>query len=155
MGVFEVKRQMQGGTTTQNPEIIRADAACREANQAVMDAIQGLGQAYFEANKDNSKAEFFEQVTQIQKCMDNEKLCHQYRLSLEGRIQCEKCGAIITSDSAFCNKCGSSITPWDFSSLTGGVHQMGSTSNIALCPKCGKPLVADAAFCEVCGSKIM
>lgn len=155
VGVFDGKRQMQEVTTTQSPEIIRADTVCYEANQAVKNAIQELGKAYFEANKNNSESEYFARVKQIQKCMDNEKLCHQYRLSLEGKTQCEKCGAVITSDSAFCNKCGSTMTQWDFSSLTGGVFQMGSASNIGLCPTCGKPLAAGAAFCEVCGTKVM
>lgn len=148
------KKQVYSMPAAKNPEIFRADTACREANQAVMNALQELGKVYFEANRNNSESEFFEQVTQIQKCMDNEKLCNQYRLSLEGRIQCEKCGAIVTSDSAFCNKCGSRITQWDFSSLTGEKSKIENPSNAPLCPKCGKMLVAGAMFCEECGTKV-
>lgn len=154
MRKFNVNNYVKGTATIQNSDIEHADANWREAGSTVKNALQELGKTYFEANKDNAEAEYYEQITHIQKCMDKENLWHQYRLSLEGKLQCEKCGAVITSDSLFCNQCGSSIQGWDFSGLGVGVSVREDTADTAVCRGCGAPLIAGAAFCEVCGTKV-
>lgn len=154
MARFNVNNRTQGGAVRQNTDIERAESSWREAELAVKSAMQELGRAYFEANKDHAEAEYYEQVTHIQKCMENEILWHQYRLSLEGKLQCEKCGAVITSNSLFCNQCGNPVRAWDFSSLCIEVSINENTANQSVCRKCGKPLVAGAAFCEACGAEV-
>lgn len=154
MGKFNVNNHLKETVATQNSDIGRADANWREAEFSVKNALQELGKAYFEANQDNMEAEYYKQITNIKKCMDNEILWHQYRLSLEGKLQCEKCGSIITSDSLFCNQCGNSIRAWDFSGL--GVEAL-TGKNVAdavVCRGCGNPLISGAVFCEVCGTKV-
>lgn len=154
MGKFNVNSNMKGNAVMQNSDIERADAGWHEAEFMVKSALQELGKTYFEANQDNTEAGYYEQITNIKQCMDNEILWHQYRLSLEGKLQCEKCGAIITSDSLFCNQCGNAIRGWDFSGL--GVENFAgkNTADVAVCRGCGKPLVSGAAFCEVCGTRV-
>ena len=154
MGKFNVNNHMRGAAAAPNPEIEHADSNLREAGISVQNAVCELGRAYFEANKDNAEAEYYEQVAHIKNCMDHEKLCHQYRLSLEGQVQCEKCGTIVTSNSLFCNQCGSSIQAWYFSGLGIGNSVNKNTANAPVCRACGKPLVAGAAFCEICGAKV-
>ncbi len=135
-----------------SPDIQKAEQKCREAENNVNGALLELGKKYYEASKDNSDSQFADLIAKISSCIDSEKLWKQYRLFLEGKMKCEKCGAIITSDSAFCNKCGTSITPLDFSSL----RMNGSNTSVSdsVCPSCGASLVADAMFCEKCGHKI-
>ena len=81
--------------------------------------------------------------------MDREKLWRQYRLSLEGEILCENCGTVVTSDSAFCKKCGSPMKTWDFSAL-----EIEAAPGASVCKSCGAPLAPDSVFCEACGAKV-
>ena len=69
-----------------------------------------------------------------------------------GKTLCEHCGAIITSDSAFCNKCGGKIEPRDFSAIGAGPDEHEAMQS--LCPTCGSPLVEGAVFCEKCGNRV-
>lgn len=135
-----------------SPEIQQADHNCSEAESAANTAMLALGKKYYEENKENSASEYAEQISEVTACLKKESLWKQYRLTLEGKMKCEKCGAIITSDSAFCNKCGTSIEPLDFSSL--GLKTPDTTTTSNSCPSCGAPLISDAMFCEKCGHKI-
>lgn len=130
------------------------EIACRDAEAAVNTAIQELGKAYYEGNKDNEDSEYYEQIVSIKKYIDKAKLWNLYRLSLDGKTKCEKCGAILTDDSVFCNKCGSPIEASDFSSLMRAGYNTTGASNAAVCPVCGRPIAAGAIFCESCGTKI-
>ncbi len=136
------------------PEIQQTEQSCRSAENAVNDALLALGKQVYESNKEKDTSEFGEQISQVTECIKKSELWKQYRLTLEGKMKCEKCGAIITSDSAFCNKCGASIEAPDFSSL--GINNSIPTPTTVsnTCPKCGAALVSDAAFCEKCGTKI-
>ena len=138
----------------QNNQIMQVEQSYKNAGKAVNEAIYALGKAYFEKNKEDESADFSGQIALVKENMEKEKLWHQYRLSFDGKMLCDSCGAVITSDSVFCNKCGGSIKPKDFSLI--GVMQ--SPQNFAepskSCPSCGSPLVDGAAFCEKCGRKL-
>ena len=128
-----------------------------ECKKSIDDAIYELGKAYFEANKENLTSEFASQIENVNNKIKEEYLWHQYRLSLEGQRLCDSCRSFITSDSAFCNRCGAAVTPIDFSSILGTTDNVQSGVNSAQvmsCPKCGKKLVEGAMFCDACGTKI-
>lgn len=129
-----------------------------KAKKSIDDAIYELGKAYFEANKDNTASEFTAQIKTINARTKEEYIWHQYRLSLDGQRMCDSCNSLITSDSAFCNRCGTAVMPIDFSSILGTTNNMQSANNAnqgKSCPKCGKKLVEGALFCEACGTKIV
>lgn len=160
MGLFDAKQTVQVSNVNQeslpamSSAIIQADQNCKAAEDAVKEAIQFLGKKYFEANQDNKESEFYTQISNVKECIEKEKLWHLYRLSLEDKTQCDNCSAIITADSVFCNKCGTSIKPRDYSII--GLSQIQPNNNISsdVCPSCGNPLVAGAMFCEKCGCKV-
>lgn len=61
-------------------------------------------------------------------------------------MNCPKCNAPITDDSAFCPECGAKVeVPVEAPEAT--------VAPAAFCPECGAPMAADAAFCENCGAK--
>ena len=153
MGLFNAK-QLNNSTQSGNSNISQVDQNCKDAEAAVNMAIFELGSKYYEANKNNSESELYDMINKVNDLKNKSKLWYQYKLSLEGKMQCEACGAIITSDSAFCNKCGVSIKPIDFSSIVEvPVQQVVNTAS-RVCPSCGNPVEADDAFCEKCGQKI-
>ena len=160
MGLFDARQPVQVNVTNQEPlsvmpsAIFQADQSCKAAEDAVKEAVQSLGRMYFEANQDNAESEFYSQISNVKECIEKEKIWHLYRLSLEDKTQCDSCGAVITADSAFCNKCGAGIKPRDFSVI--GISQMQPNNNTSsgVCPSCGSPFVAGAMFCEKCGCKV-
>lgn len=134
------------------PEILQADQSCQHAENAVNDALLVLGRKVYDTYKNTSDSNFNEQVAQVTDCIKKSELWKQYRLTLEGKMKCDKCAAIITSDSSFCNKCGTRIEPLNFDSLGISTHKPVATTNT--CSSCGAPLVDGAMFCEKCGCKI-
>lgn len=151
---FDVNKFIPRSAEAQNPKIEHAESNLYDAGLNVKNALQELGRAYFDANKDNMEAEYYEQITHIKKCMDLEVLWHQYRLSLDGKVLCENCGADNPLNSLFCNQCGNSIPAVDFSVLGVEPSVKEYPADMAVCRACGKPLVSGAVFCEACGTKI-
>lgn len=156
MGIFETKQPMPVSVPNQgsSPAIYQADQSCMAAKNAVKEAVQTLGKMYYEANQNNIESEFYGQISNVKECMEKEKLWQLYRLSLEDKTQCDSCNAIITGDSAFCNKCGATIKPKDFSII--GMVPAQSNNNISsnICPSCRTQIAAGALFCKNCGYKL-
>lgn len=156
MGLFETRQPAQGNVTKQQASsaVFQAAQSCKAAQDAVNEAVQSLGRMYFEANQNNTESEFYSQISNVKECIEKEKLWNLYRLSLEDKTQCDNCGAIITADSVFCNKCGASIKPRDFSVIGIARMQSNNSTSSGVCPSCGNPLVSGAMFCEKCGYKL-
>lgn len=153
MGLFNTKQTNnlgQAGALVNS----QVEQKCINAGAAVNNAIFELGKKYYEANQNNSESEFYDMIKTVNDCKHKSQLWYQYKLSLEGKMQCESCGAIITSDSVFCNKCGVSIKPIDFSSIVEIPAQQTANTAARVCPSCGNPVDADDIFCEKCGQKI-
>ena len=148
------KTEVQDGNSSKKRE---AENGWMKAKKSMDDAIYELGKVYFEENKDNTESEFTTQIETISAKTKEEYIWHQYRLSLDGQRMCDSCNSFITSDSAFCNRCGKAVTRIDFSSIFGTTNSMQETNNTnqGCCPKCGKTLVEGALFCEACGTKIV
>ena len=138
-----------------------AEQGLANAQQKIKDAIFELGKVYYEKNKEEEVADFIEDIQTINKYYEEEHLWTQYKYSLEDKMLCDSCKAIITSDSAFCNKCGSPVKLPDFTPIIGKPTNVEApkpveveASKPAACPKCGRELVKGAMFCEGCGERI-
>lgn len=160
MGFLDLKGKTntnQNDSSAQNTEslIREAELNLGKAAEDTRAAIYELGQKYFEANRDKGDSEYKDCIGKIESLLEKEELWKLYRLDIEGKTKCDSCGAIITSDSAFCNKCGKPIAARDFSIL--GINktdQVEKQEESSVCPSCGASLVDGAMFCEKCGTKI-
>ena len=131
-------------------EIRMAEESCKTAKNAINDAMLALGKTVYEAEKEKTDSAFNEEIALVTDRIKKSELWKQYRLTLEGKMRCDACGAIITSDSLFCNKCGTGIEPLDFTPL--GLDAPAPA--VRTCPSCGAELAEDALFCEKCGQKV-
>nr|WP_297706780.1 zinc ribbon domain-containing protein [uncultured Butyrivibrio sp.] len=156
MGLFDSRthNQQMKANDVASSAISNADSNIADVEIAVKDAFLVLGEQYFEANKNNQDAEYYAQVEKIKELKDKKDLWQQYKLSLEGKAICENCNSVISSDSAYCNRCGSAIKPRDFSVLGIAAAQSSSSVISRTCPQCGSRLVEGAMFCEKCGQKL-
>lgn len=140
--------------------ILKSDVVekCRQAENEVKEALEALGQRYYEDNKDNTGAKYSEEIANVTGLEKKAVLWKQYQLKSENKRLCEKCKAIVPGDSVFCNKCGCSLEALDYSAIISAVEpkQQPETQSTApnICPSCGKTLVDGAMFCEKCGTKI-
>lgn len=123
----------------------------QESIKSVDSAYAMLGKAYFDAHSDDPGAEFLEQIKEVKRHQEAERMWYQYSLSLNDKIQCEECKSIIPLDSAFCNKCGKPIQKLDFTSIK---NELGSAEEGKTCPRCGTALIQEAVFCPNCGMKV-
>ena len=133
----------------------KAENGYRNACIATKDAIHSLGMTVYEAEKEKSESPYLEKIKEIKERIENENLWQLYELSLDGKTRCDNCGAVITSDSVFCNKCGSSVSKIDFSQIGISAPVTGDSNiNQMSCPSCGHPISEGMAFCEKCGARI-
>ena len=67
-----------------------------------------LGKAYYEAHAEATEqtGEFAELVKGISDCFSKIEIEKQIKLIVRGKRICFNCGALLTADSLFCNKCG-------------------------------------------------
>lgn len=64
----------------------------------------------------------------------SERPAAQQFSSSSAAIVCPSCGAGLSADSKFCNKCGAKV--------------------ISVCPGCGAPLTPGSKFCSQCGTQL-
>ncbi len=135
--------------------VTKAEQGFVNAQEATREAILALGKTVYEKEKDSKDSDYAEDIKAVGKCLENEKLWQLYRLSLDDKTMCDSCGAIITADSVFCNKCAASVPARDFSPIgIGSPAPADNQSNANVCPNCGTPLLDGAVFCEKCGTKV-
>lgn len=143
-----------------------ADNNLTRLENEIGEAINELGKKYYEANKEKPTGDFEEDITSINEKSCQMKLWKQYRLKLEDKILCDSCGAVLTGDSLFCNKCGSKVEEVDFSPILTEevIAQAAPAAPVEpaapvmiqprVCPNCGKEAMDVAIFCEGCGTRL-
>lgn len=133
----------------------KAEQGFAKAQESTKEALLSLAKTVYENEKDNKDSAYAEDIKILGDCLEKEKLWQLYSLSLDEKTMCESCGAVITADSVFCNKCGASVPERDFTAIGIGLTAPAEDrSNANVCPKCGASLAAGAEFCEKCGTKI-
>ena len=88
------------------PEIRMAEESCKSAKMAINDAMLALGKTVYEAEKEKTDSAFKEEIALVTDRIKKSELWKQYRLTLEGKMKCEACGAELVDDAMFCEKCG-------------------------------------------------
>lgn len=105
----------------------------------IADLIFSLGEAVYEAEKDNTECPYYSFIKEIKDKKEleiqkaNEKTKEQTRT-------CPVCGATLSNTALFCVNCGSKIEA--------------ITSEEKLCPNCGVQIKETDKFCGSCGTKV-
>ena len=99
------------------------------------------------ANKEFSKV--FEAVREKQ--VEIEELNTQLT-ALEDKIQCTKCGEMISKDSRFCDKCGAKVeVPAPEPSPE---PETVVAEEVKICRNCGAELIEAGKYCDKCGARL-
>ncbi len=145
MGLFDMNVFNMKKTETENPEIAEFKKRLAGLEQAKRELIFRIGTIFVEKNNLESVAgtEYESLLLQIEQGANEAEVLNKRILASQGLRKCEKCGNVISLDSAFCNKCGEKLEPLFTEEV-----------NKNVCSNCGAPLEPGGSFCTVCGTKI-
>lgn len=85
-----------------------------------------------------------ETILELEKLEARKEILEKRKLALQNLRKCEKCGAVLSLDSMFCNKCGEKLEEIAPEVMT----------DAPLCPSCKKPIEEGSTFCTHCGASI-
>jgi RNA polymerase subunit RPABC4/transcription elongation factor Spt4 len=121
---------------------INADIA---AVTAASDAAYGaLGRAYFAAHENDAEEAFRPHIEAIAASKRKIDVLNELIVRMRGIKVCPNCKAEISSDSAFCNLCGTRIPE---------PEPLCDGENI-YCNNCASPMPIGQKFCSFCGAKL-
>ncbi len=123
-----------------------------------------IGKKYFEMNSSAPGQEYAESVDNIIKSGDRLEKFKLLLASLDDKMACSGCGADVTRNQKFCDKCGAKvefpevpiIEGYNDAPAAAPVEQPEAAPQpvASFCPSCGAKLEAGQNFCEKCGAKI-
>jgi len=121
-----------------------------------------IGKKYFELHSAEPGEDYAELVNEI--IAKNER-AEKFKLllaSMEDKMPCTSCGAIVTREQKFCDKCGAKVEMVEPPIIEGfndappapqvDPNQPAPAAG-GFCANCGAPLDAGQNFCEKCGTK--
>lgn len=125
--------------------IAKINAAITEEEKKVVNGYYQLGKQYLAAHPEDYAEEFAQIIAEIREAESKMQFYRQQIQDIKGVTRCEKCGAEVANNAAFCNTCGAPM-PGPAASAEAAVAQ---------CPGCGAPVSKTAKFCAVCGKQLV
>ena len=124
----------------------RLNMEISEKEKKIAQLYAAIGQAYYEAHKDDASAESADKIAAINalfaEIADNRDKIGQ----IKGVAKCASCGAEISPDALFCNSCGTKVVRAE--------EAKPAESAERACPACGATVAEGNAFCTSCGAKL-
>lgn len=139
----------------------------------VNNAYISIGKKYMELHADSPSEEFAESVETIKTKSERAEKFRELLASLDDKQTCSGCGAEISRDQKFCDKCGAKVelkevpiiegfndapvqeeTPAEGEIIDAETTPAETAPAGNFCEKCGSPLTEGQNFCEKCGAKI-
>ncbi len=101
-----------------------------------------LGQAYFQAHRDDRNAEFYDSIQKMIDCEREIRIRDERVLANKGLRYCEFCDTVIGLKDEFCSKCG------------GRLMEVPEAQAILPCRNCGFQVSSKEAYCPQCGLRL-
>lgn len=124
-------------------DVTRLNSEISDRERKITQLYQTIGQAYYQSHSASPEPEFQQEVEEIRTLLA-EIAQHQEEIKqIKGVVKCPSCGADVPLRAAFCNSCGTRMTP-EASPAEGG----------RVCPVCGAAVAEGNQFCTHCGSRL-
>lgn len=127
--------------------IARINAAITEEEKKVVNGYYQLGKQYLTAHPTDYADEFAEIVAGIREAESKMQDYKRQIQDIKGITRCEKCGAEIANNAAFCNTCGAPMPRQEAPEP--------EETDLPKCPGCGAVVSKNAKFCAVCGKQLV
>ena len=125
--------------------ITQLNSAISDKQGQIQQLYHNLGQAYYEAHRDDPAAEELEMIRQINCLFSGIAQCREKISQIRGSSACPSCGAEVPAAAQFCNACGAKI------SRPAPVPEEPEGNR---CPKCGAEVPEGNLFCSQCGNRL-
>lgn len=125
-------------------DIAKINSAISEEEKKISNLHYQIGVKYVQLHASEPEAEFAEMVAAIR---ESEKAIAGYRQQIQdirGVVTCEKCGAEIAKNSAFCSSCGAPAQK----------PVMAENPDMVRCSGCGQMVARTMRFCTSCGKSM-
>ena len=125
-------------------DVARINGLIADEEKQLNNNYYQIGKLYARLHKDDCESEFAALITAV--CNSETKIA-EYRKQIgdiKGVIWCEKCGAEIPSNAAFCSSCGAPASK----------PAVEDNTKTIKCATCGAMLNENMRFCTCCGQKI-
>ncbi|MBQ8180718.1 MAG: zinc ribbon domain-containing protein [Ruminococcus sp.] len=126
-------------------------------------AYFAIGKKYFELNSNTPGEDYAESVDTIIKSTDRLEKFKLLLASLDDKMLCSGCGAEVTRNQKFCDKCGAKVefpeTPIiegynDAPAAVVSQPEVAPQPVASFCASCGAQLEPGQKFCDKCGAKV-
>ena len=122
-------------------DVTRINGAISDEEKKINNNYYQIGKLYVAMHSQDHEADFAGFISSIK---ESERKITDYRSQVQkikGITKCEKCGAEVAMNMAFCSSCGSPMPK-------NAANQGGSTIK---CTGCGQSISKDVRFCTSCG----
>lgn len=123
-------------------ETARLNGMISDEEKKINAVYSQIGKLYVELHREDGEEAFSELLETIQDAEERISSCRKQIQDMKRTLRCEKCGAEVSGDSAFCSACGAQIV------------QEKEAGDSSRCKKCGAPVTDWMRFCTVCGNPL-
>lgn len=127
-------------------DISQVNSIISENQKKISQSLLELGEMYYGSHKDDSSAEFYEIITEINKLYFEIEQKQEKIKQIKGVVKCPQCGADVVPNAAFCNVCGSKIKR--------ETAEAAKDESQIYCPVCQAVVDPADSFCNHCGTKL-
>lgn len=117
-----------------------------EEERRIANLYAQIGKAYFELHRMDPEAGLAGSVNAINEALARIDQCKEQIQKIRGIVVCPGCGIEVSSDSAFCNACGTRLPKAEV--------VVDAAPKGPVCTKCGAKLTPGQRFCVTCGTPV-
>lgn len=128
--------------TKEMTDIARINSMISDEEKKVNDNYYQIGKLYAAMHQTDFESDFAGMITAIKESETKIRDYKQQIQDIKGVVRCEKCGAEVASNVAFCSSCGAPMPKQDM---------LENNSNLIKCTGCGAMVDKNMRFCTSCG----
>lgn len=126
-------------------DIARINGMISDEEKKVNNNYYQIGKLYVAIHRTDFESDFAGMVAAIKESETKIMNYKQQIQDIKGLVRCEKCGAEVASDAAFCSSCGSPMPKR---------AEPANNGNLTKCAGCGGMVDKNMRFCTSCGKPI-
>ncbi|MCH5353159.1 MAG: zinc ribbon domain-containing protein [Acutalibacter sp.] len=127
-------------------DVTRLNSAISNSEKQIAQLYAVIGQAYYEAHKNDPNAESPEQIQAINALSAEIEQNQEAIRVIKGITQCPNCGKDVPLGSAFCAVCGTKLPE--------AAPAPAPAPEGKVCPNCGAAVAEGNLFCNRCGTRV-
>lgn len=133
--------------TKEMTDIARINGLISDEEKKVNNNYYQIGKLYVAMHQSDFESDFGGMISTIRESEAKIRDYKQQIQDIKGVVRCEKCGAEVASNIAFCSSCGSPMPK--------KAQQPSNSANFIKCIGCGAMVDKNMRFCTSCGKPTM